>query len=102
MKDKTNKGGIVYATYSPPSLEERVKKLEREMIAVIEPRADADIIRIREFQQRLLVDDGPLSRVRRLVQTMRDAHFCEHEEGDADELVRKAYDAIVKICDGDR
>ena len=97
MKDKA---GIVYATYSPPSLEDRVQKLEREMIALVEPRADADIIRIREFQQRLLVGDGPLARIERLAEHMQAAHFNECGCRNSDDCVRRTCDAIMKICEG--
>lgn len=100
MKDETNKGGIVYATYSPPSLEDRVTKLEHEMTALVEPRADADIIRIREFQQRLLVGDGPLAQIKGLAKHMYAAHFGICDCKDPDDCVRGAYEAIERICEG--
>jgi len=88
-------------TYAPPSLDERVSKLEREMVALTESRGVSDVVHLREFGQRLLIGDGPLARIKRLAEHMHAAHFGECDCKDPDRCVRRAYEAIVKICEGD-
>ena len=89
------------ARFAPMTLEDRVGKIERTVHALTERRTDSDLIHLREFQQRLVMGDGPLARVRRFVDHMRAAHFGICECKNPDDCVRKAYEAIVKICDGD-
>jgi hypothetical protein len=88
-------------THTIKTLEERVRDLEINLMALTESRADVDHVRLREFQMRLMVEDGPLARIKGLANHVEAAHFGKCDCKDPDDCVRRATAAIVRICDGE-